>query len=350
MTVQTNTEDFTAPAVESTEPQTVQPEPVDAQVVGTLDHATGQVTPVEAKPVETAGPTQEEVDQKVADFKALVDSATTSDAEGERDTATGTLSDALVERVRLAFGQLPTGSTKTSARPQVRAYVDSKLAEAMNAGDMPAARSLYALQNEALVARGGTAQIVKVTDPTEVFVNELTTLWLAPYLKTPPEGVAEDYAQRVDNLGKELLEPARAYAVWFDADEDTRGDEPAVHEVVKAAVKVARGRAARVGRAKSTGGGSTSERAAFTGTKRNVGNHILEAFEGKPVGTAMTIGEITKFESKEYAGDKPSQGAVSARIWAEGGCSVSGIEAYMVPQSSGDPKKGARKVAEPKSA
>lgn len=358
MTIQANTEDFTAPADESPEPVAAEATSTDAQVVGTLDPATGQATPVstevKVEPAEPAekvkeGPTEEEITAAVDEVTNLIDSIMVGNPD--RDAATGTLSDALVEQVRLAFGKLPGGNTKASARPRVRAYVDGKLAEAMNEGDMPAARSFYALQQEALVARGGDRSLTKVTDPTEMLVHQLTALWLAPYLAVVPEGVAEDWSEQVDALGRELVEPTQQYRVWLDANEDERGEEPEVHEVIRAAGRIARGKAARITRAKSGSGGgeaSGAVRAAYTGTKRNVARHILQAFEGRPVGTVMSVGEIAKFKSDEYGDDKVSQGAVSARIWAEGGCTVDGIEAVMTADNP--PKKAARKVAEPKGA
>lgn len=320
-----------------------------------------QTTPTEAteaKPEVPAGPTQEEVDAKANEFKALLDEVLSGDADGERDVATGHMSESLKQRIKQAYVDLPPGNSKTSARNQVKAYVNEKLTAIMGSDepDIFAARTLFVVQNDLLVATGGpSATIAKApVDPTEAFVDQITALYLAPNFVAVPEGVAEDWAQRVDAKAAELrdAEETQAYLAWVNGDttkvsdaedaEEKRGPEPEVNPVIKQAVAISRGKAlGRTSRPRKAGSTSGAPRAVHTGPKRDVGKHIAEAFADKPVGTWMSVGDITKFHSQEYGGPAVSQGAVSARIYAEKGCTVPGIEAAEGPTG----KRGAKKVS-----
>lgn len=64
-------------------------------------------------------------------------------------------------------------------------------------------------------------------------------------------------------------------------------------------------------------------------TRRNVAVHIAEAFTQVPIGTTMSVGQIAKFESQEYAGAKVSQGAISALI--KRGATIPGLRFQTSP-------------------
>lgn len=345
-----------------TESVTTTPDGTEAPVTpeNTETTADGTQAPAEAKPEAPAGPTQAEVDAAAASFKALLDEVLSGDADGERDVATGHMSESLKQKIKQAYVDLPPGTSKTSARTQVKAYVTEKLTTIMDSDepDIFAARTLFVVQNDLLVATGGPSATIAKTpvDPTEAFVASVTALYLAPNFVEVPEGVADDWASRVDAKAGELrdAEATREYLAWVTgdtspvSDEDPtekRGPEPEVDPIVKSAVAISRGKAlgrvARPRKAGSASGASTATRQAYTGPKRDVGKHIAEAFADKPVGTWMSIGDITKFESQEYGGPAVSQGAVSARVYAEKGCTVPGIEAASGPTG----KRGAKKVS-----
>lgn len=371
-------QDFTATLVadESTENSTVEvtadptvsPAGNDAQVK--FDAVTDEAaTPTQTEAAKPAGPTDEEIAAAVAKFQAVLteavggteeDFAANTDAGGEREPKSGVLSDGLKDRVQSAFADLPRGSTKASARPLAKALVEAKLLEAMDTGNMPLARSLFTVQQECLVVRGAsTEQTLTRTpvDPTEAFVNEVVAYSLAPYALAPGTEVKEDWTKRAEDLINELHPQVQVYVGYVDAlgkwetsgegdnepDEAKKPAEPEVNQLVKDAVRISRGgvkrRAARKTSGSTTGTGAA--RAAYTGSKRSVGNHISEAFENEPVGKWKSITEISKFASKEYDGVTVSQGAISARIYAAGGCTIPGVQ----PQLSADGKKGAVKVA-----
>lgn len=338
------------------------------QPVGTVNtEAPAQPAP-EAKP---AGPTEDEINEAVAKFGEVLDEVTglgkddngnvDPTAKGEREASTGAITDALKTKVQAAFAALPRGTTKASARPKAKDLVDSRLLAAMDAMDMPLARTLFTVQQDCLTVRGagseGTGITAKPVDPTEDFVNRVTIHSLAAYALVPGEAVEADWPTRVEALVGELAGQVRPHVDYLaaQAEYDALSDEdkgkynepvePETHDLVKAAVKVSQGRGTGVRRPRkaSTGGegGTSAPRAPYTGNRRSVAKHIEEAFANQPVGTWLSIAQIAKFESAEYSGDKVSQGAVSARVYAPGGCTIAGIK----PQENADGKKGAVKIA-----
>lgn len=328
-----------------------------------------QAAPAEAKP---AGPTEAEVNEAVEKFQALIQGTPQVDAEGNpvtvddgegnqrpvfqgdgvldhegRDTSTGHLSDALKEQIRTAYVALPAGSSKNSARPRVKEYIERLLGEAIEAMDTPAARTMFQIKNECLTARGSTSpSVAKVeVSPTEAHIARVVAMYLAPYLIPVPDGLDEGWAKTANTRAEELAGQVQGYATWLHADPDTRGDEPEVADEVKAAGRIATGKATRAVRAKKDGeSGTTSTRtgAGYSGPKRDIAKHVNEFFDSKDAGYVALLGEIAKFQSNEYGDDRPSPGAISARIWPTNGgpSTLAGIE-----QVTREGKKAARRVA-----
>lgn len=378
-------DDFTAPAVvdgdsgTSAEVTSLTGQPVEvatptneqtvtAPVEGT-DTSTTEATAQPAAEAKPAGPTEEEIKAAVEKFGEVLDEVTgvkvkddgSVDATvgGEREATTGAISEELKSRVQSAFATLPRGTTKSSARPQAKDLVDARLLAAMDQMNMPLARTLFTIQQDCLTVRGaggeGGGIVAKPVDPTEDFVNRVTAHSLAAYALVPGEDVAADWPTRVEALVGELAGQVRPYVDYlvevgaYEALDDeakekaTEPAEPETHDLVKTAVKISQGRGTGVRRPRKAAGegGTSTPRAPYTGNRRSVAKHIEEAFANKATGTWMSIAEIAKFESAEYAGDKVSQGAVSARIYAPGGCTIAGI----APQENADGKKGAVKTA-----
>ena len=84
-------------------------------------------------------------------------------------------------------------------------------------------------------------------------------------------------------------------------------------------------------------GGST-----YTGERRDIGQHIVEAFADVESGTFLTVAEIRKHDSSQYTSENPaSAGAISARLFPKSGkCTVEGIE----PGTNEKGNRGARKL------
>lgn len=63
------------------------------------------------------------------------------------------------------------------------------------------------------------------------------------------------------------------------------------------------------------------------GARRDIGAHIVSAFEGLPEGAFLTVGQIRSHRSEEYGDEFPSAGAISARLFPSSGrCTVPGVE------------------------
>jgi hypothetical protein len=273
-----------------------------------------------------------EVEVDLTEFSAAIDSAIAD--EEKRDKDTGELAADLIEPVNNAFRALEGAKAKNKAR----AHLNGLMKDAMNDLNMPLARS-YMILSDNLSATGGHAKTERQpADPTEAFVQKVVGLQLAVALAkdNQPEGVDENWSDKANELYKESEQAAHEYLAYLKADEDTRGEEPEVSSVVKAAVKLAQGKAAKLGATRGAAG------TPHEGPRRDIGKHITEAFENVESGTFLTIAEIRKFNSSEYGDNPPSAGAISARLFPTGGgkCTVEGI----VPDTNENNKKGARKL------
>ena len=236
----------------------------------------------------------------------VVDPAFTSavsEAVSQRDPQTGTLPTANIEAVRKAYRALDGANLKRAAK-QVLA---DGMKEGMDKLDISLARAFDVLIREAAVAGGTSGQPKTPADPTEAHVNLVVLLDLARTLDVP-EGVSPEWEQKRDALYGELAPQLTTYRTWLNQDEESRGDEPEVSDLVKQAARLQSGRKAR----RSGGNG-------YTGTRRDIAKHIAEAFADKASGTFLTVSEIVGHKSTEYGDDKPSPGAVLARLFPTSG-------------------------------
>ena len=311
----TTTTDAQAPAEATT---TTEEAPVTEQ-------ATTEAPASEAPASENKTP-EKEVD--LTPFKEAV-----AKAVSEADTSTGDVPEASLAEVTTAYRALEGIKAKNAAK----AFVNEQMKDAMNSADLARARAHMQIGDKALVAApGGKGGDKAPTDPTENYVQRVATLSLGHRLATAtvPEGVAEDWQAKVEALVTESLDKANELMTWASADPESRGEEPEVGAVVRNAVKLAQGKAAKAG--VSRGGGS------FTGERRDIGAHILNAFEDKEVGTFLTIAEIRNTKSEEYGDTPPSAGAISARLFPQSG--KSSMEKVGIKPDTQNGKKGAVKV------
>lgn len=76
--------------------------------------------------------------------------------------------------------------------------------------------------------------------------------------------------------------------------------------------------------------------------RRDIGAHIVSAFEGMPEGGFLTVGQIRSHRSEEYGDEFPSAGAISARLFPSSGrCTVPGVE----PGENDRGVRGARRIS-----
>jgi hypothetical protein len=256
-----------------------------------------------------------------------------ADAFSEADTTTGEVPVASLEGVTAAYRALEG----IKAKNQAKAFVNEQMKNEMGKANLAGARAYLKIGDDALVAAaGGKGSEKAPADPTENFVQRVATLQLGYGLTTSnvPEGVADDWSDRVNKLVGEVNEAANSYLAWANSDPETRGDEPEVTAVVRNAVKLAQGKAAKAGT--SRGGGT------FSGERHDIGEHIVNAFADKEVGDFLTIAEIRNTRSDEYGDNPPSAGAISARLFPKSG--KSSMEKVGIKPDQKDGKKGAVKV------
>jgi hypothetical protein len=299
-------------------------------------------------PKAAEGPS--EADQAAA-FEAFKAKVTT--AVEQVDKTTGTMPDGPVAEVKAAYVALPLPKNKTAARN----YLDGEMKSALMKPPFdPFTAKAYLDLNEAVKSTGGTRETVAKppVDPTEAFVKQVAAHWISTSLLVAGPEVAADYVQKAQTLVQSLQGEAETYkaylvqhSAWLAKPEAERGEEPKapeVNEVVLHAAKIAQGRPGRVRTTKAADGTSTTRTTGegYSGPRRDVKAHIKSAFEGKPVGTFIKIGDISKHTSEAYGNDHPSGGAINAAL-------DSAKFAEAVPNIRKDTEggvNGARKIAE----
>ena len=313
-----NTQDNTTTTEESAVTETVTPEAVE--------------TAPASENTETATEPKAEAPIDLTAFNAAV-----AEAVAEADETTGELPEAAMAKVTAAYRELDGVKPKNAAKKSV----NEAMKDAMGAGNLPLARAYLNLNDKALVAAPSAAKPRERTpvDPTDAAVQRVATLQLARDWVVVPDGLADDFDERVERAVSENADAVKSYLDWLQADSESRGDEPEVASMVKAAAKLALGKAARVG-------GSTRATVAYTGERRDVAKHMVNAFADKEEGTFMSIAEIRAVKSDEYGDDAPSAGAVSARLFpknSKGEDVPSKMPKLGIHPAEQDGKKGAIK-------
>lgn len=270
------------------------------------------VTDTEA-PVE---PTTEEtpVEAKPFDLTAVLAAAEVTVAE--RDETTGVVPTAFLEPVVVEYRKLDGVKAKNAAKKALNGLMTSH----MKANNLPLARAYLDVYNS--LTAGATPSASKShepkapADPTAAYIDLVAGLTLAAKLaiSNTPEGVAEDWADKVNASVDGSEDSVVAYKAWLADESEDKGDAPETPAFVIAAVKLAQGKSARVGKAKSATGTST-----YTGVQRDIAKHISEAFADKESGTFLTVADIRKFASSEYGSGEASPGAISARLFPKSG-------------------------------
>ena len=308
------------------------PNEAQAQADATADEAAqAPAAPAEPKP------------EQVVDFSTFQDALTAG--LDSKDSATGVMDVKSVSDIHAAYRNLANIKSKTAARK----FVQDSMAEAVTEGDIMTARALVALSKELSSASAGSKPKDKTpkapkepVDPTLAFVDTAVRLRLAMQIHSDSltEAIRPEWKDEVNAKTAELTGQLDTWATYLDS-EDENLEAPEVDPLVVAAFKTVAGRAAGSKAARTT------SKATGDGIRRNIANHITEAFADKPVGTFLSVAQLRAFESEEYKGVEVSAGAINARLFPkdkEGTIrptSVPGVEA--AEDEAGH--KGARKVA-----
>lgn len=282
--------------------------------------------PTDTKQPESTdeGNAPESTEEPTIDLTAFKTAVT--NALSRRDESNGDLAEddvkAVVEAYRALDGQKPRNAAKAELETGMKAAVKDL--------DIVLAKS-YVQLKDALAASAPKKER-STADPTESFVQTQYALTIAAALHegNVPEGVAEDWRDRLDKFTDDNLDAFNAYKEWFEADEESRGDEPEAPAAVRKAFTYA---SKRVGK----GGGSRNA----GGPRRDVKKHIKEVFDGVEVGTTLTVNQISKHGSSDYGNTGPSAGAVTQALFPKNGKGhgIEGIEAHS------DKPRRATKVA-----
>jgi len=294
-----------------------------ARIKNTVEEQAPEVTATEA--VEVTEPTEqvesgtentEPTEQTEASAAKADEPIDTTSFESALNTAienadesTGVLPTEQVSLVQEAYRALDGTKAKAAARK----IVDERMRLAVDEDDILKARIYLTLTKELTAgkAKSGPKEKVerKPADPTEAFVAAAATLDLARVLVSAnkPEGLAEDADAQVEQKYNELYEAAAKYLEWTNADKDSRGDEPEVDAIAKAAARLATGKKVKAGRS----GGGTRVGATYTGPRRSPLAHIVEVFENQEVGAELKISEIVNTKTSVYESGEASPGALS---------------------------------------
>lgn len=283
-----------------------------------------QVENVETAPQATENTETVEAPIDLADFESSIEQAVSSAGASGEPTADAVK--AVQEEYRKLDGNKPKAAARTAIKEGMKAAVKS--------GDLERAKVLMQLDEEVKSSpkSSGPKAERKPVDPTDAYLQQRVTLHLGYSLLVQPEGLAEDTEQRATALVDETYPQAQAYLAWLQADKESRGDEPEVSPVAKAAAKLAVGK-----KVKASGGGGTRT-SSYNGPQRSVKAHIASAFADVPSGTFLKVSEIVKHTSEEYGSDHPSPGAVTASL-KSAKFDVAGISPDSV-----DGHQGARKA------
>lgn len=337
-----NLEDYMAREISNDEEQTAAATEAENQEASTTEASDGSAEDTNS-PAETTEET-EKVDPAVlqAAFETAVDEALLHEG---RDEDTGTMPEAAFAEVRVAYAALNTRG-KTAARDHLQERITAAMIGDGVSQDFAAARSLLEIMNALKQAAPRQTIARQPVDPTEAHIARVAALMLSPNLVPVPADVASDWQTKLSAKVSELGSQVIAYRDWQAANADKATEEqtpaPEVDDIVLAAAQAARGRSASV--RKSGSSAPRAPRATSAGSggpRRNIAAHIESAFAGLTSGQFLSIGEIVNHKSDEYGDEKPSQGAVAARLFPGGDpakCNVAGIRAEQRD------KKGAVKL------
>lgn len=285
------------------------------------DEAT-EPTPETTTATETVETTDAPID--LGPFQAAVEAAVAA-----KDESTGEVPADSIEAVNVEYRKLdgikPKNAAKGWVEDQIKASIMPPKLDAVTA-------RAYSMVKDNLTAGGKSTGDKAPADPTAAYVAKVAALRLALSITESQAPEGDDLSGKIDALVSESESGVSTYGDWLANEAEDKGDAPEVSPVVRTAFKLAQG--------KASGGGRVS---GGSGVRRDIGKHISEYFADKESGHFATVAEIANFKSSEYGDDHPSQGAVSARVFAEK-LTVPGIAAVAAGEAGEGKPRGARKL------
>lgn len=223
--------------------------------------------------------------------------------------------------------------------------VSARMQEAVLEANLDKARAFLDVQK--VIDSVSTAKVSapkEPVDPTPGFKDGYVTLMLAAqiYSNNPPKGVTDAAAaiSQADATLDELQEDVMKVVEYLSGT-DENAELPEVNPLVAAALKVAQGKAVKVGRKPSTS--TASRAAAYSGPRRSISLHIAQVMDQHPDEDFLSVTELAKGESSGegdtpgYGAGEASSGAIAAKIDS---CLKTGAEIAEGLYATLEPKKG----------
>lgn len=268
-----------------------------------------EVTEAQADTEDATAQAEAEAEAKAEASLELFQHAALAALE-EADTTTGTVPDAFLEPVKSAYRAIQGGA---KIKNRAKTFVADSMRDVLGAGDLSQmfkAVAWNSIQEAIAQAPAKSAAAAKpAVSPNKLHADKVQALRLAlDFIENTdlPEGVSEEWDQEID--AADNLAVVEEYAAWVKSEDENKADnEPEVSAVVKQAVKLALSKGPKKAGARATGH-------IHTGPKRDVGVHIINAFDQVESGTFLTVSEIRNTPSEEYGSDAPSAGAINQRL------------------------------------
>lgn len=260
-------------------------------------------TPVEEPTTEAPQADAEKPAEEEVDLTAFTEAVNA--AVEEADASTGDVPKAAIDAVNKVYREVPSLKGKNAARASLDAAMKSAISEEKN---IMKAKAFVMIKDGLSAGSGGSSTPKAPADPTQAFVQKVVALQLATeeVLGNVPEGVSEEWTDKADELRESLADDLAAYRSYL-ASEDEDAEQPEVSPVVRQVFKLVQGR--------GTGGNSNR---VSGGPRRDIEKHLIQVFADLEAGSFLTVNEIAKAASTEYGDDRPSAGAVSARLFPKG--------------------------------
>lgn len=248
------------------------------------------------------------------------------------------------KELRAAYAEL-----HVRGKAYARGYAEDRMREALLTGGEDADAFTQAIiwnqigtvQKEGVEKPKAERRAKVEVSPTERAAEKLAVLRMAAeYITSNPdeEVDTEELDEAADAKVEDLYGELETYLDW-ETRELAEGEEkgefegelsPMVREAARLVLKKGR---------RASGGGSGR---TYTGPRRSPVAHIEHAFSTVESGTFLTIAEIVAIPSPEYGDERPSSGAIAARLFPKNGseCVIEGIEAG----NNADGRQGATKL------
>lgn len=248
-----------------------------------VEQATGENAEAEAEATESA----EKAEPDISAVTAALDSILAGDISDLENIDFKPVTD--------AYATLDRAGKAAATR-----HMSALSPELLESGDFDKARVVL-LANKATKAEKPKAEKKPRTpvDPTQAFVDRLASFQIAYALFAAgkPEGVADDFQEKVQAAFEANYEQASALAAYMANTDENKGDAPDASEVATYAVRIA----------------VKPVRKPY-GPRHDAGKHIEQVFAELPSGTFLTAGEIAGKPSEEYGEKGATQSAIAARF------------------------------------